>query len=148
VDESAPIDTVPVWFSGVRINFAENVLFSRDVANSQDHQGTRGKEEDKIAITQIREGNTGVRQLSWAQLRRDAGHLAAALKARGLRPMDRVMVIGANSIETLLVFLATTWIGGIFSSISTDMGINGILQRATQINPKVGFTILPTAIAC
>ncbi|KAL2851929.1 acetoacetyl-CoA synthase [Aspergillus pseudoustus] len=139
VDEHAPIDTVPVWFSGVRLNWAENILFSRLVSDQSDHRGTHGKSNEKIAVTQVREGNTGVRQVSWAQLRHNAGRLAAALKARGLLEADRVIVIGANSVETLLVFLATTWLGGIFSSISTDMGTDGILQRAIQANPKFVF---------
>jgi acetoacetyl-CoA synthetase len=38
----------------------------------------------------------------------------------------------------LVVWLGTTWIGAVFSSSSTDMGTKGILQRAVQVNPKVG----------
>jgi acetoacetyl-CoA synthetase len=139
IDEHAPIDSIPIWFRGVRLNWAENILFSRDISDPRDHRGTRTKSNDKTAVTEIREGNTDVRHVSWAQLRHNAGRLAAALKARGLRQADRVIVIGANSQETLLVFLATTWLGGIFSSISTDMGTNGIWQRASQLNPKVGL---------
>lgn len=136
VDESADIDTVPRWFPGVKINWAENILYSRDASEPKSHQGVVGKENDKIAFTEIREGNTDVRNFSWAALREDAGRLAAALKTRGIRQGDRVMVVGSNSIHTLRVFLATTWLGAIFVSASTDMGINGILQRSVQIDPK------------
>ena len=136
VDESAEIDTVPRWFSGVNLNWAENILYSRD-ASVTSHRGVVGKENDKIAFTEIREGNTGVRQFSWAALREDAGHLAAALNRRGIREGDRVVVVGSNSLHTLLVFLATTWLGAIFVSASADMGVDGILQRTVQIDPKV-----------
>lgn len=121
----------------MRLNWAENILFSRNTSDPEDHQGFKGKENDKIAVTQIREGDTVVQSASWAQLRHDAGRLAAAFESRGLHQGDRVIIIGGNSIETLLVFLATTWLGAIFSSVSTDMGANGILQRARQLNPKV-----------
>ncbi|KAH6879557.1 acetoacetate-CoA ligase, partial [Thelonectria olida] len=139
VDESADIDTVPRWFPGVNINWAENILYSRGAFDPTSHQGVVGKENDKIAFTEIREGNTHVRHFSWAALREDAGRLAAALHARGIRQGDRVVVVGSNSIHTLLVFLAAAWLGAIFSSASTDMGVDGILQRSVQIDPKLVF---------
>ncbi|KAK2048493.1 acetoacetate-CoA ligase [Colletotrichum somersetense] len=140
VDESLPIDAVPKWFPGVRLNWAENLLFSRNASDAIDHHGTAGKEDDKVAVTEVREGNRGdVRNLTWGQLRRDAGSLAAAMKARGVTEGDRIVLVGANSIETLLVFTAATWLGAIFSSSSTDMGVKGILQRTTQVDPKFIF---------
>ncbi|KAF6824895.1 acetoacetyl- synthase [Colletotrichum plurivorum] len=140
VDESLPIDAIPKWFPGVRLNWAENVLFSRGPSDSPGHHGTVGKEDGKHAVTEIREGNAGeVRNLTWGQFRKDAGRLAAAMKARGVREGDRVVLVGANSIETLLVFTAATWLGAIFSSSSTDMGVKGILQRTTQVDPKFIF---------
>ncbi|KAJ6017890.1 acetoacetate-CoA ligase [Penicillium sp. IBT 35674x] len=122
VDEAAPIDSVPRWFSGVRLNWAENILYSRGASDAKDHNAVCGKENDKIAITAIREGNTEKRNVSWSELRHDASHLATALSARGVQEGDRVVAIGANSYRTLLVFLATTWLGAIFTSASTDMG--------------------------
>ena len=128
VDESIPVSQLPRWFSGVRINLAENFLLSNNASFKQD---------SAIAITEVREGNTEVRQVSWKELREKAGQLAAVLKAKGLEKGDRVVVVGAHSLSTLLVFLATTWCGGVFSSSSTDMGVGGLLQRTTQIEPKV-----------
>lgn len=138
VDESLPIDAIPKWFPGVRLNWAENLLFTRGSSDANDHHGTTGKEDGKVAVTEVREGNQGdVRNLTWGQLRRDAGRLASAMKARGVSEGDRIVLVGANSIETLLVFTAATWLGAIFSSSSTDMGVKGILQRTTQVDPKV-----------
>ncbi|TEA18265.1 Acetoacetyl-CoA synthetase [Colletotrichum sidae] len=140
VDESLPIDAIPKWFPGVRLNWAENVLYSRGPADAAGHRGTAGKEDDKVAVTEVREGNAGdVRELTWKELRAGAGRLAAAMKARGVAEGDRVVLVGANSIETLLVFTAATWLGAIFSSSSTDMGVKGILQRTTQVDPKFIF---------
>ncbi|KAK6219987.1 acetoacetate-CoA ligase [Colletotrichum tabaci] len=140
VDESLPIDAVPKWFPGVNLNWAENLLYSRSTSDATGHHGIAGKEDDKVAVTEVREGNRGdVRNLTWGELRRDAGSLAAAMKARGVAQGDRIVLVGANSIETLLVFTAATWLGAIFSSSSTDMGVKGILQRTVQVDPKFIF---------
>lgn len=137
VDESVPVSELPRWFEGVRLNFAENYLWSHDKGSAPGARSSRNKEDDKIAITEIREGNTSIRHITWRQLRFETGRMASALQARGVRKGDRVVVVGQHSLQTLVVFLATTWLGGLFSSSSTDMGVGGLLQRTVQINPKV-----------
>jgi len=139
VDESLPIDAVPTWFKGVRLNFAENLLYARLPSDPPGHRGTRRKEDARVAITEVREGGADVQDITWGELRRRAGELAAAMRARGVARGDRVVIVGANSIETALVWLATCWLGAIFSSSSTDMGVRGILQRTVQVNPKLLF---------
>ncbi|KAH8710676.1 Acetoacetyl-CoA synthetase [Beauveria bassiana] len=140
VDEAVPVDGLPRWFEGVRLNFAENYLYRRSLEHGAGTRGTRGKEDDKVALVEVREGGAGEeRAVTWRELRRDAGRLAAAMEARGVTKGDRIVAVGANSYTTLLVFLAATWLGGLFSSSSTDMGINGLLQRTTQIDPKFVF---------
>ncbi|KAL5592985.1 hypothetical protein FOBRF1_012087 [Fusarium oxysporum] len=139
VDERQPIDAVPKWFEGININFAENFLFARDLGSSQDTRDMAGKEDGKIAVTEVGEGGTGVRHFNWAALRHDTSLLASALKARGISRGDRVFAIVSNLYQTLTLFLAVSWVGGIFSSTSTDMGTEGVLQRARQIGPKLVF---------
>uniref|UniRef100_A0A0D2YKH7 Acetoacetate-CoA ligase n=1 Tax=Fusarium oxysporum (strain Fo5176) TaxID=660025 RepID=A0A0D2YKH7_FUSOF len=139
IDESQYIDAIPRWFEGITINFAENLLFSRDDTVAQDAKATKEKENGKIAVTQVGEGGVDVRHFDWATLRHDTSSLASALQNRGLNKGDRVFAVASNSYQTLTVFLATTWVGGIFSSTSPDMGIEGILQRAKQISPKLVF---------
>ena len=136
VDESARMDSIPTWFKGVRLNFAENVLFSS--SNGSGSSMTKnGKEGDKIAVTEVREGKEeGEVQLTWAKLRVRTGKLMQAMKAAGVKKGDCVAVVASNSIDTLLVFLAVTALGGIFSSSSTDMGADGILARLRQIKPR------------
>ncbi|KAI1117272.1 acetoacetate-CoA ligase [Nemania sp. NC0429] len=139
VDESKPVDSIPRWFEGVHLNWAENVLWSRSSTDPSDHRGKKDKEDDKIALTEVREGVTELRHVTWMTLRKLASVYAAALYTAGVRRGDRIVIVGANSVETLAVFLGTTWLGAIFSSSSTDMGVQGILQRTVQVNPKYIF---------
>ncbi|KAJ5639056.1 uncharacterized protein N7484_006918 [Penicillium longicatenatum] len=131
VDESARMDSVPEWFNGINLNFAENMLFYGRPGN------TTGKEDHKIAITEVREGaNKEAIHLTWGELRKRAGALIQAMKANGVVRGDRIAVCSANSIHTMLVFVATTALGAIFSSSSTDMGTKGVLDRLLQIKPR------------
>lgn len=139
VDEAAPIDTLPRWFEGVRLNFTENLLWTRDDPSKPESRGTRDKEDDKVAVTEVREGGAEVRHVTWGELRRRAGELAGALRARGVRRGDRVVMVGGHSASTLVVLLACMWLGALFSSSSTDMGVGGLLQRTVQIEPKFVF---------
>ncbi|KAF4450489.1 acetoacetate-CoA ligase [Fusarium austroafricanum] len=139
VDESQPIDATPKWFEGVNLNIAENILFSRDLDSKKDSRGLVRKEDEKIAITEVSEGGTTIRHLNWAALRRDTSLLASALKARGVVRGDRVFAVVSNSYQTLTLFLAVAWVGGIFASTSPDMGADSILKRAKQIGPKLVF---------
>ncbi|KJK63599.1 AMP-binding enzyme [Aspergillus parasiticus SU-1] len=131
VDETARIDTVPRWFEGVRLNFAENLLFSSDARDR-----LRGKEDDKVAVVAVREaGAEGQTYVTWKELRSRTGRLVQALKAHGVKRGDRIAACASNSLDTLLVFLATTALGAIFSSVATDMGTRGLLDRLEQIKP-------------
>jgi len=134
VDESARIDSVPHWFAGVRLNFAENVLYTPS-SGSRSTRSTRHKEASKVAITEVREGASSIRTLTWGNLRARVARMALALRAHGVRKGDRVAVVASNSVDTLVVFLGCTALGGIFSSSSTDMGSVGVLERLVQIEP-------------
>ncbi|CAM1508206.1 Fc.00g050540.m01.CDS01 [Cosmosporella sp. VM-42] len=137
VDESIPISRLPAWFPGIHLNWAENFLWTRGAAPGE--RSTRNKGDDKVAITEVREGNVDIRNVTWGELRTRVEKLAGALVSRGVGKGDRVVMVGAHAVETLVVFLATTWVGGVFSSSSTDMGVGGLLQRTVQIDPKFVF---------
>lgn len=131
-------DAVPTWFEGVKVNFAENVLFWPD-ARDPSRPTTLRKEDYRTACTEVREGCTETRHFTWAQLRARVGLLSNAMRARGVGKGDRVAVVASNSFDTLCVFMAITTLGGIFSSSSTDMGTRGVLDRLHQIEPKFIF---------
>ncbi|KIP06965.1 hypothetical protein PHLGIDRAFT_106267 [Phlebiopsis gigantea 11061_1 CR5-6] len=111
------------WFPGARLNYAENLLRFNG---------------DNIAVTSARE--TGhVAQYSFRRLREMVRDLAAALRANGLQSGDRVAGVITNSIDGVVIALAVTSIGAVFSSTATDMGVQGILDRYRQIQPKFVF---------
>ncbi|KAK2814081.1 hypothetical protein FQN50_000485 [Emmonsiellopsis sp. PD_5] len=141
VDESARMDSIPSWFEGTYLNFAENMLFSSGKTFATPSVVcTTGKEDDKIALTEVREGGLeGSRDVSWRELRQRVGRLVQAMKVAGVQKGDRVAVVASNSVDTLVVFLAVTALGGLFSSSSTDMGVKGILDRLLQIKPRYLF---------
>jgi acetoacetyl-CoA synthetase len=138
VDTSIPMNEIPYWFEGTHLNFAENILYSASVSDPS-QRATLNKEDSKIALTEIREGNTEIRHLPWGDLRRRVGLLANAFRAKGLRKGDRVAVVASTSFDTFICFMAIASIGGLFSSSSTDMGTKGILERLLQIKPAYVF---------
>jgi len=113
----------PRWFIGARLNFAENLLRYRD---------------DREAIVAWDE--TGRRNaLSYAELYREVGRVAAALKAHGIGVGDRVAGFMPNVPETIVAMLAAASLGAVWSSCSPDFGAQAVLDRFGQIEPRVLF---------
>lgn len=137
VDENARMSSIPRWFEGITLNFAENLMYRRTKDDAHSRRGTIGKEDSKTAITEVREGGSETRNITWNELRTDVCQLATAMRQWGLGKGDRIAVVASNSYDTLKVFLAGASLGCIFSSSSTDMGTPGILDRLNQIEPKV-----------
>lgn len=138
VDTKARMDSIPHWFRGIRLNFAENILYTRS-ANSPSEISTHHKEDSKIALTEVREGASSIKNLTWGELRSRVGALMHAMRKHGVKKGDRVAVVASNSLDTFVVFMATTALGGLFSSSSTDMGTKGVLDRLLQIRPRWVF---------
>ncbi|MHB8666147.1 MAG: acetoacetate--CoA ligase [Burkholderiales bacterium] len=111
------------WFPDARLNFAENLLRRRDRADAMVLWG-----EDKVQ-----------QRLSHAQLYDAVSRLAQALRAAGVRAGDRVAGYLPNLPETMMAMLASASIGAIWSSCSPDFGVQGVLDRFGQIEPKVLF---------
>lgn len=130
------MDSVPSWFRGVRLNLAENILYTRA---PDGRESTIGKEDKKVAVTEVREGATEIRHVTWGELRKGVGRLASAMRVKGISRGDRVAAVASNCVDTLMVFLATTSLGALFTSSSTDMGVKGIMDRLLQVQPKILF---------
>ncbi|MCU7918709.1 MAG: acetoacetate--CoA ligase [Candidatus Thiodiazotropha sp. (ex Epidulcina cf. delphinae)] len=109
------------WFPGARLNFAENLLRYRDYRRA----------------VLFRDEAGGETALSYAELHDRTARLAAAFHALGIGPGDRVAAITPNIPEALIGMLATTWLGAVWSSCSPDFGVAGILDRFSQIEPKL-----------
>ena len=111
------------WFSGARLNFAENLLRRRD---------------DKTALIGLTE-HAPRREISYAELYQQVERLAAALRAAGVVEGDRVAGFMPNIPETVIAMLAASSIGAVWSSCSPDFGLSGVMDRFGQIEPKVLF---------
>ena len=111
------------WFPEAKLNFAENLLRRRDDSDALVFWG-----EDKSR-----------RRMSHGQLYLDVARLAAALRSLGVVAGDRVAAYMPNLPETLVVMLAASSIGAIFTSASPDFGVQGVLDRFGQTEPKVLF---------
>ncbi|TPX68574.1 hypothetical protein SpCBS45565_g03060 [Spizellomyces sp. 'palustris'] len=59
----------------------------------------------------------------------------------GVRPGDRIAGYLPNCPDTVIVFLAVTSLGAIWSSTSPDFGITGVLERFSQVKPKILFSV-------
>ena len=111
------------WFAGARLNYAEHLLR---------HGG------DGAALVFV--GEDGARrEISRNALRRHVGEVAAALMAAGIGEGDRVAGCMPNCPEAVIAMLATTSLGAIWSSCSPDFGVNGVVDRFGQIEPRVLF---------
>lgn len=126
VDPSLLITDIPRWFSGAKLNFAENLLRFRD---------------DRVAIYATGEGQPGITTITYQQLHKRVGMYARALKGCGVKCSDRVVGYMPNCPQTVESMLGTAAIGATWSSTSPDFGVTGVLERFTQIEPSVLFTV-------
>src|SRR5262249_27431338 len=78
-----------------------------------------------------------IEEVSWHELQRRVGALAAALRAQGVGKGDRVAAYLPNRVDAVVAFLATASLGAIWSLCSTDMGVASVVDRIRQIEPKV-----------
>lgn len=111
------------FFPQSYFNFAENCLKRRDSG-------------DAIVFSRELIDNS---TMSWSALYDSVAQLANAMRADGLRKGDRVCAVAANVPETVICMLATASIGAIWSSVSPDFGVEGVMERFGQIEPKMFF---------
>jgi acetoacetyl-CoA synthetase len=113
------------FFPAGKINFAENLLRRRDDAPALVFRG-----EDKAAYS-----------LSFRALYDRVSQVRQGLAAAGVTAGDRVAGYLPNMPETIIAMLAATSLGAIWSSASPDFGVQGVLDRFGQIEPKVLFAV-------
>jgi len=111
------------WFSEARLNYAENLLQRRD-----SHPAIIFRGEDKVKKT-----------ITYKELFDEVHRIAEGLKRLGVKKNDRVAGFVPNMPEAIIAMLAASSIGAIWSSSSPDFGIKGVLDRFSQIEPKVVF---------
>jgi acetoacetyl-CoA synthetase len=111
------------WFPEARLNFAENLLRRRDRAPAIVFWG-----EERLKTT-----------VTCAELYSEVSRLAQALRAAGVKPGDRIAGYLPNVPGAVIAMLATASLGAVWSSCSPDFGVQGVLDRFGQIEPKILF---------
>jgi acetoacetyl-CoA synthetase len=109
------------WFPHARLNFAENLLRRRD-----DNVALCFRGEDRVRST-----------VTYAELHDEVSKFAQALRAAGIGNGDRVAGYLPNMPAAVVAMLATASLGAIWSSCSPDFGVQGLLDRFGQIEPRL-----------
>jgi acetoacetyl-CoA synthetase len=109
------------FFPRARLNFTENLLLHSETGTALVFRG-----EDKVK-----------RRVTWDELRSEVGGVSRALKEAGVAAGDRVAGILPNMPESIASVLGAASIGAVWASCSPDFGVQGVLDRFGQIEPKV-----------
>ena len=104
-----------------KLNYAENLLSKNDNSKAVTFISENGYREEK----------------SWNELNNNTLKLINFFKKNKIKEKDRIAAYTVNQIETVESFLATSAIGAIWSSCSPDFGTQGVIERFSQIKPKV-----------
>ena len=119
----------PPWFTGAKLNFAENLLFP-----------TTSPPISPSSIAIIEATETSRASVTWQSLRNRVRDCQAGLMAVGVKENDRVAGYVANHTNALVAMLAATSLGAIWTAISPDTGVTAVLERLEQIEPAVLFS--------
>ena len=110
------------WFPGARLNYAENI-FTR-MTDERPMMYYKAEDEPLVGI-------------SWQSVHEQVSRLAEVLRQMGVQSGDRVVAYMPNVPETITAVLAVASLGAIWSSCSPDFGSRSVLDRFSQIEPKV-----------
>lgn len=110
------------WFEGATLNYAEHIF--------------RQKSEDRPALW-FKSESTELTSISWAELEEKVTKLRAFLVSKGIGKGDCVAGYLPNIPEAITAFLAANSLGAIWSCCSPDFGVNTVIDRFSQIEPKV-----------
>tara|TARA_B100001123_G_scaffold338636_1_gene383322 strand:+ start:1394 stop:3352 length:1959 start_codon:yes stop_codon:yes gene_type:complete len=111
------------FFPDAKLNYAENLL-------------KKNNEEEAIIF---KSENGHKIDLSWKKLNLNVSQLSNWMKSNGIKKGDRVVAYLPNIPETVIAYISSTAIGAIWSSCSPDFGTAGVIDRFSQINPKILF---------
>lgn len=109
------------WFKNVQLNFAQNLL-------------AKGSSES-IALNFVHESGLN-KKISYQSLRLQTAQLQKSLECF-IKKGDVLAAYMPNIPETVVSMLAVTSLGGVFTSTSSDFGVEGVVDRFGQSRPKV-----------
>ena len=114
------------WFPGSTLNYAEHIF--------------RNKTSEHPAIIYKTE-TTPLSEISWDELEDKVSRMRTYLQDLGVGKGDRIAAYFPNTPHATIAFLAACSLGAIWSSCSPDFGTNSMLDRFSQIEPKVLFVV-------
>lgn len=114
------------WFPGAQLNYVEHVFRNATPA----HPALIFQSERQPAT-----------ELSWSELEQQVAAVASALREMGIQPGDRVVAYISNIPQAVVAFLASASLGAVWSSCSPDFGSPSVIDRFSQIEPKVLFAV-------
>ncbi len=109
------------WFEGAEMNYAQYAF--------------RFKSPGPAVIFRREDGRHI--EWSWQELEDEVARIRGALKKLGVQAGDRIAAYLPNIPETVAAFLATVSLGAVWSSCSPDFGIQAVMDRFQQIEPKI-----------
>ncbi|WP_405782570.1 acetoacetate--CoA ligase [Streptomyces sp. NBC_00859] len=118
------------WFPGATVNYAEHAL----------RTATDPARAHEAALLHVDESQEP-QPVSWSELRRQVGALAAELRSLGVRPGDRVSGYLPNIPQAVTALLATAAVGAVWTSSAPDFGARSVLDRFQQVEPVVMFAV-------
>ncbi len=113
-----------IFFPNGKLNYAENML-----KKNNNDTAIIFWSEDKIK-----------KKICWSDLNNQVSAMANFLKKKGIKKGDRIAAYLPNIPETIVTMLASASIGAVFSSASPDFGVEGVIDRFGQIEPKIFIT--------
>jgi len=114
------------WFPGGKLNYAAHAL--------------RHERPGEDALVHLSERRP-LASMSWTEFARQVRVLATWMRGMGIAPGDRVVAYLPNTPEAMIAMYATASIGAVWSSCGPDFGARGVLDRYSQLGPKLIFCV-------
>ena len=111
------------FFPNAKLNYAQNLLSKNDAGPAIIFKSENGYKTD----------------LSWKKLNSNVAKISNWMEVNGVEKGDRVAAYLPNIPEAVVAYIGTSTIGAVWSSCSPDFGVNGVIDRFSQINPKILF---------
>tara|TARA_Y100000590_G_scaffold423453_1_gene529360 strand:- start:1356 stop:3314 length:1959 start_codon:yes stop_codon:yes gene_type:complete len=111
------------FFPDTKLNYAENLL--------------KKNNKEEAIIFKSENGYKNV--LSWENLNLKVNQVSTWMRSNGIKKGDRVAAYLPNITETVIAYISSSAVGAIWSSCSPDFGTAGVIDRFSQINPKILF---------
>ena len=114
------------WFSGAKLNYAAHIF--------------KNKTDQRPAIL-FKNESSALQAISWKELEERVAALQQFLLQQGVQAGDTVAAYLPNIPEASIAFLATISIGAVWSCASPDFGLESVVDRFAQIQPKLLFVV-------